>query len=178
MNSEHYSLEMVISEFTLALLEDSGWYKVNYYTGGLMRFGKNKGCSFINNDCLLNSQFKNEFFNFNDMKYGCSSGRQSRGYTLDKQITDEDITNYTRSAKKGYVETADYCFVYVSNIIVENNYGMYVGNCNTGNGGYGGSVFYSNFTPKRNMYLPIELGEKYDVNSFCVLSSVSIKNTL
>ena len=35
---------MAISEITLALLEDSGWYKANYYTGGLMRFGKNKGC--------------------------------------------------------------------------------------------------------------------------------------
>ena len=26
--------DQVISEFTLALLEDSGYYKVNYYTGG------------------------------------------------------------------------------------------------------------------------------------------------
>ena len=28
--------EMVISEITLALFEDSGWYDVNYYTGGLL----------------------------------------------------------------------------------------------------------------------------------------------
>ena len=48
MNLELYRPEVVISDFTLALLEDSGWYKVNYYTGGLMRFGKNKGCSFLN----------------------------------------------------------------------------------------------------------------------------------
>ena len=39
--------EQAISEITLSLLEDSGWYKANYYTGGLMRFGKNKGCDFI-----------------------------------------------------------------------------------------------------------------------------------
>ena len=33
--------ETVISEITLAVFEDSGWYKVNYYTGGLFRYGKN-----------------------------------------------------------------------------------------------------------------------------------------
>ncbi len=43
---------MFISEFTLALVEESGWYKANYYTGGLMRFGKNKGCAFIEKNCL------------------------------------------------------------------------------------------------------------------------------
>ena len=181
MNSEHYSLELVISEFTLALLEDSGWYKINYYTGGLMRFGKNKGCNFLYEDCLLISQFKNEFFNFGDTRFGCSSGRQSRGYNLDSSITAEDIDNYAnyqRSLRKGYFENADFCFVYASNTNEENNYGFYVGNCNKGNGNYGGTVYYANFVIKRNIYLPIELGEKYDFNSFCILSSVSIKNTL
>ena len=38
-----YQEEMAISEFTLSFLEDSGWYKANYYTGGLFRFGKNQG---------------------------------------------------------------------------------------------------------------------------------------
>ena len=33
MTSSSYTPEQVISEFTLALLEDSGWYKANYYTG-------------------------------------------------------------------------------------------------------------------------------------------------
>ena len=44
MGAVIYQEEMAISEFTLALLEDSGWYKPKYYTGGLFRFGKNKGC--------------------------------------------------------------------------------------------------------------------------------------
>ena len=34
--------EQAISEMTLALFEDSHWYKVNYYTGGLFRYGKNE----------------------------------------------------------------------------------------------------------------------------------------
>lgn len=39
--------EIVLSDITLSLFEDSGWYSVNYYTGGLFRFGKNMGCSFF-----------------------------------------------------------------------------------------------------------------------------------
>ena len=48
MNGYTYREEEVVSEFTLALLEDSGYYKANYYTGGLMRYGKGKGCDFVN----------------------------------------------------------------------------------------------------------------------------------
>ena len=34
--------DSAISDITLALFEDSGFYKVNYYSGGLFKFGKNK----------------------------------------------------------------------------------------------------------------------------------------
>ena len=48
--------ENTISDITLALFEDSGWYRVNYYTGGLFRFGKNKGCEFFEKKCLINGK--------------------------------------------------------------------------------------------------------------------------
>jgi hypothetical protein len=63
MGAVIYQEEMVISEFTLAALEDSGWYKVNYYTGGLMRFGKNKGCKFLEENCYIVIQ-QNSKMNF------------------------------------------------------------------------------------------------------------------
>ena len=53
--------EQAISEITLSLMEDSGWYKMNYYTGGLMRFGKNKGCAFLDEDCEVNEISNNKF---------------------------------------------------------------------------------------------------------------------
>ena len=55
--------EEVISEFTLAYLEDTGYYKANYYTGGLMRYGKNKGCTFIKDKCVINYEINPEFEN-------------------------------------------------------------------------------------------------------------------
>ena len=62
-------IDEVLSEFTLAFLEDTGLYKANYYTGGLMQYGRNKGCKFINEKCVqdnkIDSKFENEFFNLN-----------------------------------------------------------------------------------------------------------------
>ena len=91
MNGYLFPEEQVISEFTLALLEDLGYYKANYYTGGLMRYGKNKGCKFIEDNCVNSSAqidqfFENEFFDSIHSDYGidnsCSSGRQSRTYNI------------------------------------------------------------------------------------------------
>ena len=68
MNGVVYPEEQVISEFTLSVLEDSGYYKANYYTGGLMQYGENKVYDFLNKKCVINQdgnfnpKFKNEFF--------------------------------------------------------------------------------------------------------------------
>ena len=44
--------DIVISDITLALFEDSVIYKVNYYSGGLFKFGKNMGCDFFEKNVL------------------------------------------------------------------------------------------------------------------------------
>jgi hypothetical protein len=41
-----------ISKFTLALLQDSGWYNVNYDKADTFIWGKSQGCKFINNSCV------------------------------------------------------------------------------------------------------------------------------
>jgi len=35
------------SAFTMAVLEDSGWYKANYQRAGTYVFGRNKGCEIL-----------------------------------------------------------------------------------------------------------------------------------
>uniref|UniRef100_A0A7I4YXD3 Leishmanolysin-like peptidase n=1 Tax=Haemonchus contortus TaxID=6289 RepID=A0A7I4YXD3_HAECO len=42
----------VISRLSLALLEDSGWYKVNYDNAEDLEWGKNLGCTFATKSCL------------------------------------------------------------------------------------------------------------------------------
>ena len=86
MTEAIYPEEQVISEFTLAFLEDTGYYKANYFTGGLIQFGKHKGSDFLKQKCFgntVNLNFYNEFFKNipqNNFEPGCSSGRQNRAY--------------------------------------------------------------------------------------------------
>ena len=173
MNSEVHTPEQAISGFTLALLEDSGWYKANYYTGGLMRFGKHQGCSFLEHDCEVTNKEKNEFKNdlftveqTNEvLKTSCSSGRQSRGYI---------ITNFklNRGLKIAGKEIADDCFV-SDTFDREEESLYYVGSCNKGNGDYGKMIYYNNERTGKNGDIPEIFGEKISNNSFCVLTSAT-----
>jgi len=71
-----------MTEFTLALLEGTGWYTVNYAMAEPIFWGKGKGCSFLNSPCI-NSQTlvasSTEFCNPLG-KSGCSFHGRSGGY--------------------------------------------------------------------------------------------------
>ena len=168
MNSETHTPEQAISGFTLALLEDSGWYKANNYTGGLMRFGKNQGCDFLYKDCEVSEKsknnFKNEFFTFTDFfRSTCTSGRQSRSYSAGESFPNRNI-------QLGGKLIADLCFV--SDLDEsEENIMFYVGSCSKGGGEYGSRIFYNNNQKSKNGNIPEIFGEKISSNSFCILSS-------
>ena len=171
MISEIYTPEQAISGFTLALLEDSGWYKMNYYTGGLMRFGKNKGCAFLDEDCevneISNNKFKNEFFTAHSSELyrpTCSSGRQSRSYNMNKRGADRGLPISGKTI-------ADNCFVSDFEP-TEENLKFYVGSCRRGGGEYGYNIVYNdNNLNIKNGDFPEIFGEKISLNSFCILSS-------
>ena len=151
MNGVIYTNEQVISEFTLALLEDSGFYKANYYTGGLMRYGKHKGCSFVKESCVdrknhtINPLFENEFYDQIHSDYqrdsSCSSGRQSRTYYAWRLYynlqTNYPYYVYFENPNYGGFGPADFCPV-AQSISNEETTAHYTGQCNKkGNGGYG-----------------------------------------
>lgn len=56
--------ENYISNFTLALMEDSGWYKVDYTKSQDIPWGKAKGCEFLEEKCIRRMQAKSIFSSF------------------------------------------------------------------------------------------------------------------
>ena len=152
MTLYYYTEEEVISDFTLAYLENTGWYKPNYYTGGLMRYGKGKGCEFLTESCVnketkkINPKFGNEFFDsFRPVNYprsseifdiydpACSSGRQSKAYHYFDSLT--TINNKAHlyfgenDHRGGYID-AEYCPVSRGDAEqIKTNY--YIGRCNS-----------------------------------------------
>ena len=186
--------EQAISEITLALLEDSGWYKANYFTGGLMRFGKHKGCDFVYEKCLNQdthkTSFSNEFFDElyeNRITPSCSSGRQSRNYKIFYKYSSpipSDFQYFKIKERGGSSAYADYCPIMDSKKAeMENDY--FVGNCKNGANIYGYYANYKNAQNSKYYYgvnnskLPVEFGETLNKdNSFCVISSLVPKNNI
>jgi len=127
MISTDYS-EVVISDITLAFFEDMGFYKANYYTGGLFRFGKNQGCSFLEDKCIKSGEinFPNEFCAEPNNPF-CGSSHLSRGICNIGRY-DEEIDSRYRYFEDdkigGYFSSANYCPVsYTSS--TEYNYYIY-----------------------------------------------------
>ena len=188
MNGVVYPEEQVISEFTLAVLEDMGYYKPNYYTGGLMQYGKHKGCDFINNKCVVNKNgevvYKNEFFGqilyYGNIDPGCSSGRQSRAYHYLYDYEEEPIPEpfkYYSEDNLGGRQSTDYCPV-SEEYYEESELRYYVGHCsNKGNGQYGTLIIntYGNNFNDNGDFSQVS-GEVNSDHSFCALSSLFPKS--
>ena len=162
MTSINYD-EIVISEITLALFEDSGWYKANYYTGGLFRYGKNQGCEFLNSYCVYGdiSLHKNEFC-ITEKTTMCTPGRTHRGMcgltTYPKELN-KFYRYFTDSRKGGHLSQVDYCPIAKTNSSISKTY-FYQGHCS-----YGEIELY-----------PENLGYTMGENSICLLSSLTPKN--
>ena len=153
--------EIVISDITLAVFEDSGWYKVNYYTGGLFKTGKNEGYNFLLGNCVNKdngiSNFELEFCN-NQRDPFCSPGLIDRGYCYlgiypEDQKIPKIYQNYNNPLKGGW-EIANYCPVMQNDYEKSNNY-YYYSRCN--------NIGKENYT---------DIGEKLSDTSFCFLSSL------
>ena len=184
MTSRIYYTEQAISEITLSALVDLGWYKVNYYTGGLMKFGKNKGQSFFETDCIeegsdvingVKTKFSNEFcsniYEGTTSTFGtCSSGRQSMAFCFNANTLtnigkfDSEYHRNFKNAGSGFSESQliEYCPYSSSDIKMTDLNLNFNGNCKIGSSDYG----------EINKYIE----EDFSEISFCVHSSLLNKN--
>ena len=174
MTEPTYPEEQILSGFTLAFLEDLHYLEVTKkYTGGMMSFGKNKGCDFLRRTCSqlkLSSEIKvaNEFYlpeitsdtEISNFEPSCSSSRLSKTVHKLYQMEEPDKYEYYQSGYAGRKST-NYCPISEYNEI-DSNY-IYTGRCST-------------FKTSLNPSLEDKLGEKFTENSFCVLSSLVEKN--
>jgi hypothetical protein len=147
--------EIYLSEITLGLFNDSGWYKVNDYTGGLFRHGKNQKCDFLEDKCVQKeaTPFLNEFC-VDKAFFRCGSSRLTRSFCYLVSYTSDVPTEYQyfSDKEKGGYSYADYCPISMELL----NSTMYLpGSCK-----YGSSLGYEN------------IGEVVGKNSICVLSSL------
>ena len=148
--------EIVISDISLALFKDSGWYDVNYYSGGLFRFGKGQGCEFLDSLCLTSgkSNFEWEFCDENFQNI-CTSNNLNRGICLIQNYSSSIPTSYRYfgTSYTGGWKPSDYCPVAIS---------------------YSSSSYYFSMSCVNGEELgyPSSLGFSISNNSICMKSSL------
>ena len=121
MISIDYS-EIVVSDITLAVFEDSGWYSVNYFTGGLFKTGKAEGCEFLQNTCIdrntQKARFSLDFCDDNSFGY-CTPGHLIKGYCylVSFSSVPEEYQYFNDKTKLGGYESFDYCPISINSDI-------------------------------------------------------------
>jgi hypothetical protein len=71
--------DIIYSDITMALFEDSGWYTINYEYTTKMTWGYKKGCDFINGPCIRNGEPTSNLYCNDDSKYTCDFNRLNKG---------------------------------------------------------------------------------------------------
>jgi leishmanolysin-like peptidase len=111
------------SRVTLAALEDSGWYQVNYDYAMAFRFGQNLGCSFTDESCYhwwTNNPSPLPYCNVQPPagstgRTDCTPDYYSKGRCNLVSFTSSVAPTYqyfSNSAQGGSVQIADYCPFY------------------------------------------------------------------
>ena len=140
---------IVMSDITLSLFDATGYYKTRPYSGGLFKFGKNKGCDFLDKKCIENGKpISEDEFCITPYEPKCSSIRNTKlsCYLIDYSQYNLDIPTeyqYFDNEYLGGLEPANYCPVaYGRNS--ENDYFNF--SCNVGksilNSDYGETIGY------------------------------------
>jgi hypothetical protein len=117
------------SSLTLALMEDSGWYKANYTVTKMSPWGLGVGCDFVNKPCLIAQseeplipEYSRGFFCSSESSKGCSPEHTHKmactvvdyQYYVPQTSPPEQFAYFLNSPTLGGPEQCDYCPVYGS----------------------------------------------------------------
>ncbi|KAJ6328220.1 hypothetical protein OIU77_009999 [Salix suchowensis] len=104
----------VVSKMTLALLEDSGWYRANYSMADHLDWGRNQGTDFVTSSCNL---WKGAYHCNTTQLSGCTYNREAEGYCPIVSYSG-DLPQWARyfpqANKGGQSSLADYCTYFVA----------------------------------------------------------------
>ncbi|GER47925.1 metalloendopeptidase / zinc ion binding protein [Striga asiatica] len=104
----------VVSRMTLALLEDSGWYRANYSSADHLEWGHHQGTEFVTSPC---NQWKGAYHCNSTQFSGCTYNREAEGYCPIMSYSG-DLPQWAQyfpqPNKGGQSSLADYCTYFVA----------------------------------------------------------------
>jgi leishmanolysin-like peptidase len=120
----------VLSHLTLALMEDSGWYRANYTQGRMNPWGLGAGCDFVEEPCIKINESGDPYLPEYAEGYFCLEGN-ARGcspelthkmacsvldyfYIMPRELPPDRFQYFPDEPTKGGPRQADYCPMYGS----------------------------------------------------------------
>ncbi|KAL3639226.1 hypothetical protein CASFOL_017133 [Castilleja foliolosa] len=104
----------VVSKMTLALLEDSGWYRANYSMADRLEWGRRQGTEFVTSPC---NHWEGAYRCNSTQFSGCTYNREAEGYCPIVSYSG-DLPRWARyfpqPNKGGQSSLADYCTYFVA----------------------------------------------------------------
>jgi len=151
-----------ITEFSLALLEGTGWYEVNYEMAESITWGKNRGCSFIQGDCINTLSKKSNFEEFCTplLKRSCSwtkrSGSACGAFQLQIDSNIPSVINWWGNNTVTQDPFSDNCPILLpySNLDCEDSSNQKSATITAEFYGYGSKCFMATLYPKGRLTSP------------------------
>ena len=172
---DHYSGNRV-SKFTLALFEDTGWYKANYTMADSLKFGRNAGCDFLNEKCInpttgVALSVPKYTFCSTPNEQSCTFDLTGYGYCAISSTWSADLPSIfqyfpSQPTKGGIIQHVDFCPMYTMYSNTDCKDAQWNGNGDTARGDLFGmksfcaysSLFDAGYTP------PVD--NKYEPNCY------------
>ncbi|GAM24680.1 hypothetical protein SAMD00019534_078550 [Acytostelium subglobosum LB1] len=108
-----------VSNLTLSLLQDTGWYQINKSNADTFIWGKNLGCDWLN-QCSIDTWNYQGYFCLGDERPGCTPTRMGKGMCSVQTYSQSLPTPYQHfnaSNEGGFDQISDFC---PYNIIFDN----------------------------------------------------------
>ncbi|EDO33070.1 predicted protein, partial [Nematostella vectensis] len=150
-----FTQNAVFSRVTLALMEDTGWYRSNFKMAETLRWGKNLGCLFVNNSCKAwltqQQRLKEKAYPF------CQTLKNST--EAQRTYCSNDKTSVAMCNLAQYTQPLPVEYQYFESLAGINNPGL-----------YGGSVDLADFCPYYQGFVWTSKGAGL-LGSYCLSSS-------
>jgi len=170
------------SPLTLALLEDSGWYRGNFTMTRTSPWGHGAGCDFVDKPCLINegnevtvpTYGEGYFCSSEEQRFGCSPSHYYKtGCTLfdHSETIPEKFQYFPNFPTRGGMKQADYCPLYGAPY---NGKDIHEHDCrDPNNGNYVG--YHSEVYGESSMCFETDAGEGKCYEARCIMDEFVVK---